>query len=64
MSRGSKRRRGQGTAHGRAGETEGIGPAVVEPAREYVRIGDGYAVSFAVTGYPVTVGPAWLDPLL
>jgi type IV secretory pathway VirB4 component len=29
-----------------------------------VRVGDGYATTFAVTGYPAQVGPAWLEPLL
>jgi hypothetical protein len=34
----------------------------VAPGR--VRVGDGYAATFAVTGYPAEVGPAWLEPLL
>jgi hypothetical protein len=29
-----------------------------------VQVGDGYAATFAVCGYPAEVGPAWLDPLL
>ena len=29
-----------------------------------MRIGDGYAATFAVYGYPAEVGPAWLDALL
>ncbi|MCI4066193.1 ATP-binding protein [Micromonospora sp. R77] len=29
-----------------------------------VRVGDGYAATLVVTGYPAEVGPAWLEPLL
>jgi hypothetical protein len=29
-----------------------------------VRVGDGYAATLLVTGYPAEVGPAWLEPLL
>jgi type IV secretory pathway VirB4 component len=29
-----------------------------------VRVGDGYAATLIVTGYPAEVGPAWLEPLL
>ena len=39
-------------------------PAALEIAPRYVRVGDGYCATFAVTGYPAEVGPAWLDPLL
>jgi type IV secretory pathway VirB4 component len=42
----------------------GACPAALEPSRSQVRIGDGYAASFAVTGYPAEVGPAWLEALL
>ncbi|MBX6358278.1 MAG: ATP-binding protein, partial [Micromonosporaceae bacterium] len=30
----------------------------------HVRVGDGYAATYAVCGYPAEVGPAWLGPLL
>ena len=30
----------------------------------FLRVGDGYAATLAVTGYPAEVGPAWLEPLL
>ena len=39
-------------------------PAVVQVAPRHVRVGDGYAATFAVVGYPAQVGPAWLEPLL
>jgi type IV secretory pathway VirB4 component len=39
-------------------------PAVVQIQASHVRVGDGYAATFAVTGYPAEVGPAWLDALL
>jgi len=35
---------------------------LVEP--QHVRIGDSYAATFAVTGYPAEVTPGWLEPLL
>ncbi|GGK31342.1 hypothetical protein GCM10010124_25110 [Pilimelia terevasa] len=36
----------------------------VEVAPRFIRVGDGYAATLAVTGYPAEVGPAWLEPLL
>jgi type IV secretory pathway VirB4 component len=39
-------------------------PAAISVAPSHVRVGDGYAATYAVCGYPAEVGPAWLDPLL
>ncbi|MET8147846.1 VirB4 family type IV secretion system protein [Actinoplanes sp. NPDC049668] len=39
-------------------------PASVEVTPRCLRIGDGYAATLVVTGYPAEVGPAWLEPLL
>jgi hypothetical protein len=39
-------------------------PAALQVTPAHVRVGDGYAATFAVCGYPAAVGPAWLDPLL
>lgn len=39
-------------------------PASVEVTPRFLRVGDGYAATLVVTGYPAEVGPAWLDPLL
>ena len=39
-------------------------PAGLQVTPNHVRLGDGYAATFAVCGYPAAVGPAWLDPLL
>jgi type IV secretory pathway VirB4 component len=39
-------------------------PAALEITATHVRIGDGYAATYAVCGYPAEVGPAWLVPLL
>ncbi|MGK5680182.1 VirB4 family type IV secretion system protein [Actinoplanes sp. URMC 104] len=39
-------------------------PASVEVTPRFVRVGDGYAATLVVTGYPAEVGPAWLEPLL
>jgi type IV secretory pathway VirB4 component len=41
-----------------------IGPAALEVAPRHVHVGDHYTATFAVTGYPAEVGPAWLEPLL
>ena len=40
------------------------GPAAVEVAARHVRIGDDWAATLAVTGYPAEVSPGWLEPLL
>jgi type IV secretory pathway VirB4 component len=47
-----------------AGLAAVLGPSAVEITPRYLRVGDGYAATLAVTGYPAEVGPAWLDPLL
>jgi len=39
-------------------------PAVLQVTPTHVRVGDGYAATYAVCGYPAEVGPAWLVPLL
>jgi len=49
---------------GAAGLAAVVGPAAIAHAPGYLRIGDGYAATLIVTGYPAQVGPAWLDPLL
>ena len=36
----------------------------VEVGARFLRVGDGYAATLVVTGYPAEVGPAWLEPLL
>jgi hypothetical protein len=41
-----------------------IGPSAVVTAGGFLRVGDGYATSLIVTGYPAEVGMAWLEPLL
>jgi type IV secretory pathway VirB4 component len=41
-----------------------VAPAAVEVTPRYLRVGDGYAATLAVTGYPAEVGPGWLEPLL
>ena len=40
------------------------GPAAVEVGPRFVRVGDGYAATLIVTGYPAEVGLAWLDTIL
>jgi type IV secretory pathway VirB4 component len=39
-------------------------PAVLETFPTHVRLGDGYAATYAICGFPAEVGPAWLAPLL
>ncbi len=39
-------------------------PDAVEVGGRYVRVGDGFSATLAVTGYPAEVGPGWLEPLL
>lgn len=41
-----------------------IAPASVEVTPRFLRVGDGYAATLVVTGYPAEVGQAWLEPLL
>ena len=41
-----------------------LGPAAVENMPRHIKVGDGYAATLIVTGYPAEVGGAWLDPLL
>jgi hypothetical protein len=43
---------------------EVIGPSAVTTARGFVRVGDGYAATLIVSGYPAEVVMAWLEPLL
>jgi len=41
-----------------------VAPAAVEIARDHVRLEYQYARVLAVTGYPRSVGPGWLAPLI
>jgi type IV secretory pathway VirB4 component len=41
-----------------------VGPAAVQTAPRHIRVGDGYATTLIITGYPPEVGLAWLDTLL
>lgn len=43
---------------------EVVGPSAVTTAGGFVRVGDGYAATLIVVGYPAEVGMAWLEPLL
>jgi hypothetical protein len=40
------------------------GPSSVQINPRSIRVGEGYASSFAVTGYPAEVAGGWLEPLL
>jgi type IV secretory pathway VirB4 component len=39
-------------------------PDAIEVDRRFVRVGDGYTTTLAVTGYPAEVGPGWAEPIL
>src|SRR5207248_5322132 len=55
----------QASAHIPPGGLAGaVAPASIELAPRFLRVGDGYAATLVVTGYPAEVGPAWLEPLL
>src|SRR5258707_6170682 len=47
-----------------AGLAAVVGPAGGRDTPRYLQVGDGYAATLIVTGYPAEVGGAWLDPLL
>ncbi|HEX5289030.1 MAG TPA: DUF87 domain-containing protein, partial [Streptosporangiaceae bacterium] len=40
------------------------GPPAVEVTARHVQVGDDYAATLAVTGYPAEVSAGWLEPLL
>lgn len=52
------------TSPASAGLAATVAPASVEVTPRFLRVGDGYAATLVVTGYPAEVGPAWLEPLL
>ncbi len=53
-----------GPGHRARGLTATVAPTSVEVTPRMLRVGDGYAATLVVTGYPAEVGPAWLEPLL
>jgi type IV secretory pathway VirB4 component len=52
-----------GAAAGQAGQGGLPGPDSIHVGPRHVRVGDQYAATLAVTGYPAEVGPGWLEPL-
>ncbi|MEV6523147.1 DUF87 domain-containing protein [Longispora sp. NPDC051575] len=58
------RRRPSTAAGDRADLASAVAPASVEVGPRWLRLGDGYAATLIVTGYPAEVGAAWLEPLL
>lgn len=51
-------------AHADTGVAATVAPSSVEVTPRFLRVGDGYAATLVVTGYPAEVGPGWLEPLL
>jgi hypothetical protein len=41
-----------------------VGPHAVDVEPLAIRVGDGWAATLVVTGYPAQVGPGWLDAIL
>src|SRR5689334_17505766 len=39
-------------------------PDAVEVDGRFVRVGDSYSTTLAVTGYPAEVGAGWAEPIL
>ena len=60
---GALRRHARAAAPGTAADPV-PGPPSVEVAARHLRIGDDYAATLAVTGYPAEVCAGWLEPLL
>jgi type IV secretory pathway VirB4 component len=64
-ARAGKRRRTAGASADTAAQLAAvIGPASIEVAPRHLRVGDGYAATLAITGYPPELGLAWLDVVL
>ncbi|MFI7307178.1 VirB4 family type IV secretion system protein [Micromonospora aurantiaca] len=61
---GARTRAGAVALPSAAGVAAAVAPASVEVTPRFLRVGDGYAATLVVTGYPAEVGPAWLEPLL
>ncbi|MGC4851848.1 VirB4 family type IV secretion system protein [Micromonospora sp. DT4] len=49
---------------GSAGLAAVVAPGAVDVQPRFVRVGDGYAATLIVTGYPAEVDVGWLEPLL
>jgi type IV secretory pathway VirB4 component len=56
-------RRPARTGGAQSGVLPGL-PEAVEVGGRWVRVGDDYAATLAVVGYPAEVGAGWLEPLL
>jgi type IV secretory pathway VirB4 component len=49
---------------GLAGAQDMPGPPALEITARHVQVGDDYAATLAITGYPAEVAAGWLEPLL
>ncbi|MCO1575206.1 ATP-binding protein [Crossiella sp. SN42] len=49
---------------GHSGQQVQAGPEAVEVSPRHLRLGEGFAATVVVTGYPAEVGAGWLEPLL
>jgi type IV secretory pathway VirB4 component len=64
LRRGSKRAAAIPTQGNDGDVAVAVGPAGVDVLPSMIRVGDGWAATLIVTGYPTEVGLAWLDALL
>jgi type IV secretory pathway VirB4 component len=62
--RGANQTAEAGRVPGSAGLARAVAPGSVQVTPRYVRVGDGYAATLVVTGYPAEVAPVWPEPLL
>jgi hypothetical protein len=68
---GRPRRQGRRQGNGRSGDEQAaraaaaaVGPDGVDVGARRLRLGAGFAATFAVAGYPATVAAPWLEPIL
>ncbi|NKQ52004.1 conjugal transfer protein TraC [Amycolatopsis sp. K13G38] len=66
LRRAARRILGRAPSSGSVGTGAGAvaGPDAVEVGPRWLRVGDGYTATLAITGYPAEVGAGWLEPLL
>ena len=50
--------------HGTRGIADLVAPAAVEVGRSHLRLDSQYVRTLVVVGYPRTVSPGWLSPLI
>lgn len=62
--RGFRRGNGRGDERAARAVAAAVGPDGVDVGARRLRLGAGFAATFAVVGYPATVAAPWLEPIL